>query len=327
MPIGDLLASITGESSTASKPNPFLNRKSPSDNRRSNVQPGTNGSSTSASTISKRPHVADTASTREALAKQPLARTNGANRSNAQLAARSTVAPRPTATAPSTKPQTAPAAPPKKGSFKEIMARAASAQSLVGSIGKIQHKRIEKAPSRRDRDQARTKMGQRIEEGLAPGSKFDKNTNDTRRAPIPSNTAAEPVKKVRKATLATTGYMGTARSKAPVKKPSSFTAKATSRSHASRLDRDGHRYDDEMKDDDDDDDDESRYGRSADEHFYDSEGSSDMEAAAFEVDEEEERASKIARLEDAAAADEETRLKREKLEKRQRLAQLAAKRR
>lgn len=202
------------------------------------------------------------------------------------------------------------------------MARAASAQSLVGSIGKIQHKRIEKAPSRRDRNQARTKMGQRIEEGLAPGSKFNKNTNDSRRVPIPSNTAAEPVKKIRKAALATTGYTGTARSKAPVMKRPSSTAYATSHNQASRRDRGDHRYD-EMEDDDDD----SRYGRSADEHSYDSEGSSDMEAAAFEVDEEEERASKIARLEDAAAADEEMRLKREKLEKRQRLAQLAAKRR
>jgi hypothetical protein len=50
-----------------------------------------------------------------------------------------------------------------------------------------------------------------------------------------------------------------------------------------------------------------------------------MEAAVFEVDEEEEEAARIARMEDAEALAEENRLKKEKLEKKRRLAALAKK--
>lgn len=52
-----------------------------------------------------------------------------------------------------------------------------------------------------------------------------------------------------------------------------------------------------------------------------------MEAAAFEVDEEEELAARIARKEDAEALAEENKLKREKEEKRKRLAAMAKARR
>ncbi|KAK5139566.1 hypothetical protein LTR04_003480 [Oleoguttula sp. CCFEE 6159] len=52
---------------------------------------------------------------------------------------------------------------------------------------------------------------------------------------------------------------------------------------------------------------------------------SDMEAGAFDVDEEEALSAQIARKEDAEALKEETALKREKLERKRRMEALAAK--
>ena len=63
-----------------------------------------------------------------------------------------------------------------------------------------------------------------------------------------------------------------------------------------------------------------------DEGDYDSEASSDMEAGAFDIDEEERLATKAAREDDARELAEEQRLKREKEERRRRLANLAGRR-
>ncbi|CAK7565721.1 MAG: hypothetical protein SEPTF4163_003645 [Sporothrix epigloea] len=46
---------------------------------------------------------------------------------------------------------TAPKSAPKKGSYLEIMERAKAAQSGMGQLGKIQHKPLDKVPSKRDR--------------------------------------------------------------------------------------------------------------------------------------------------------------------------------
>jgi protein SPT2 len=229
--------------------------------------------------------------------------------------------------------------PPKKGSYAEIMARAKAAQAVSGQVGKIQHKKIEKQPSKREREEMKTQKGAKLQKSLGPNSKFQKGghapgqpplrdaRNDGRNGARETNgkASADPVveKKVKKSALATTGYAGTARPKPGSAKVHS---KSSASASASRHDRGPDRYRDD------------RYGSSSkryaseeedeeEDQEYDSDVSSDMEAAAFEVDEEEELAARIARREDAEAMAEENRLKREKEEKRRRLAAMAKSRR
>ncbi|EHK99281.1 hypothetical protein M7I_4846 [Glarea lozoyensis 74030] len=137
----------------------------------------------------------------------------------------------------------------------------------------------------------------------------------------------EPEKKIKKAALATTGYAGTARPK-PGAKPGQKSSHASSSRERDRYGRQlpalGSRRDryDSYEDDEEDDMEE---GEEDDQPDYESDVSSDMEAAAFEVDEEEEFATRIARKEDAEALAEENRLKREKAEKKKKLMAMAAK--
>lgn len=62
------------------------------------------------------------------------------------------------------------------------------------------------------------------------------------------------------------------------------------------------------------------------EEGYNSDASSDMEAGAFDIDEEERAAMRAAKEDDARELAEENRLKREKEERRRRLISLAGKR-
>ena len=234
-----------------------------------------------------------------------------------------------------------PTGPPKKGSYREIMERAKSAQASAGQIGKIQHKRIEKLPSKREREEMRSKKGQRIQAGMEPGSKFQKaggqegqrkENRDGKGAVVAvkgGKPVEVPVKKIRKAALATTGYTGTARPKTVAAAKGSASASSRNghghgHNGARRPEPGRNRY--AYADEEDEEDDRNSYGMSDEERGYDSEGSSDMEAAAFEVDEEEEKATRIARREDVKAAEEEARLKREKEEKKRRLMAMAASR-
>jgi len=233
-----------------------------------------------------------------------------------------------------------PSKPPKKGSFAEIMARGKAAQTTLGQVGKIQHKKIEKGVMKKEREAEKEKRANNIRSGLDSKSKFQKQrpsqlSNQRPGQPPPldgkngtkqsnGKTAAEPEKKPKKAALATTGYSGTARPK-----PGGGAGKTGARpttGGSSRFDRGrdhrgnlGSRYDRYESEDEEDEDDE------IEEENYESDVSSDMEAAAFEVDEEEELAAKIARKEDAEALAEENRMKREKEEKKRRLAALAKK--
>jgi len=231
-----------------------------------------------------------------------------------------------------------PSKPPKKGSFAEIMARGKAAQTTLGQVGKIQHKKIEKGVMKKDREAEKEKRASNIRSGLDSKSKFQKQSQNLNQRPSQpplrdgknavrqnnGKTVAEPEKKPKKAALATTGYSGTARPK-----PGGSATKAgarTTTAGSSRFDRGrdhrgnlGSRYDRYESEDEEDDDDQ------IEEEDYESDVSSDMEAAAFEVDEEEELAAKIARKEDAEALAEENRMKREKEEKKHRLAALAKK--
>jgi hypothetical protein len=201
------------------------------------------------------------------------------------------------------------------------MARGKQAQASLGQVGKIQHKKIEKAPTKRERVDMKNQKAERIQKNTGPDGKFRATATKVmgrldqqkglKSAPIPE-------RKPKKAAAATTGYTGTARPK-----PGSVqTASKPSSSSASRYDRPVERYRDDRRP-------SQRYASEEedDEQDYDSDVSSDMEAAAFEVDDEEEQAARIARREDAEALAEENQLKREKEEKRKRLAAMANRRR
>ncbi|KAI6711653.1 hypothetical protein JHW43_005798 [Diplocarpon mali] len=233
----------------------------------------------------------------------------------------------------------APKAAPKKGSFAEIMARGKAAQSTLGQVGKIQHKRIEKMPSKRERDDLKAQKSSNLQKNLASDSKFSKMGQanvrngqsakdngkmgqDGARPGGKVRAAPEPEKKMKKAATATTGYTGTSRPK-PAGAASKTSGSASSSRYNRGLDRDRYRgerygaryaYPSEEEEEEDDEEEEER--------SYDSD-LSDMEAAAFEVDDEEEEATRIARREDAEALAEENRLKREKEEKRRRLTAMA----
>ncbi|KAI9746112.1 MAG: hypothetical protein M1818_000793 [Claussenomyces sp. TS43310] len=223
------------------------------------------------------------------------------------------------------------AKPPKKGSYAEIMARGKAAQSNLGQIGKIQHKRIEKAPSRRERQERKDpKMppSRGANGGVRPGGHRHIREGHIEARQDNGKSAAKIAtekdladKKTKKSATATTGYTGTARPN-PTAIRSSF--KSTSRQdYRSRADRDrsslgpSRRYTYASEEEEEEDVEDS----------FESEASSDMEAATFEVDEEEERAARIARREDAEALQEENKLKREKEEKRRRLVAMAKSRR
>lgn len=206
---------------------------------------------------------------------------------------------------------------PKKGSFAEIMARAKAAQTNMTQVGKIQHKRIEKGPTKREREEMKSTSkgatGKAKRKGPTPPLRDGRN--GARENGRGSRTAsAEAEKRPKKAAAATTGYTGTARpNPAAAKKPQPSYGSAGRDRDRSSPGPSRHRY---------------TYAASEDEgEDYESDVSSDMEAAAYEVDEEEERAARYARKEDALALAEENRLKMEKEEKRKKLAAMARTRR
>lgn len=87
------------------------------------------------------------------------------------------------------------------------------------------------------------------------------------------------------------------------------------------------RYDEYLgTDEEDDDSDLGSYGRDEEEEGYGSDVSSDMEAGAFELDEEEDKALRAAKMEDARELALENQLKKEKEERRKRLLAMANKR-
>lgn len=197
------------------------------------------------------------------------------------------------------------------------MARGKQAQASLGQVGKIQHKKIEKAPSKREREDMKNQKAARIQKITGLNGKFSSAASRMVGRPGERKEGrAAPIldKKPKKAAAATTGYTGTARPKPgsvqSSSRPSASSARAPDRYRDER--RPAERYVSEEEDDEQD---------------YESDASSDMEAAAFEVDEEEEFATRIAKREDAAALAEENRLKREKEEKKRRLAAMAKSRR
>ncbi|KAH6604329.1 chromatin spt2 [Trichoderma cornu-damae] len=249
-----------------------------------------------------------------------------------------------------------PKAPPKKGSYAEILARAQRAQAVMGQVGKIQHKKVEKGAIKKDKERSDVKAASSSAQGRKPpvgykgsskpgqrngtngnaASKADRNGAASRPPPktmASSKKASEPLpeKKLKKAAVATTGYTGTARPKPGTASKKSNAPRGGAllnapppRSGSSRRSRYEDDYDEEMDDFIDYDDDEDDGQR----HGYASDASSDMEAGLDDIDDEERLAERIARREDLQEERLEKSLKMAKEErKRKALEALRANRR
>ncbi|RGP80984.1 spt2 chromatin [Fusarium longipes] len=183
--IGDLLAQISGgdegsaPSATPSLPrsNTLPKRKADDDPRSSiskaprvttlssSVAPRT----TQSPTISSRPNLPSRPSDRPTPSQRPSNPTNGAAKPNvlsskpmngANRVAKPAAPSRPSP-GPSSAPPVARGAPPKKGSFAEILARAQKAQQSMGQVGKIQHKKVEGGNLKKVRDEPAAKADPR----------------------------------------------------------------------------------------------------------------------------------------------------------------------
>jgi hypothetical protein len=205
--------------------------------------------------------------------------------------------------------------PPKKGSYQEILARAKAAQQAKLPVGTIKHRQTEKL-SKKERLATIEST-----KGKSPAIKDKKGERSrTGSAEASSKKSGEAVKKERKPL--DLGYKGTMRpvSAEPQYKGTSGLARPGQPRKPTGKEK-GARYAGYADWDDLDDEEEEL---EEEEEGYGSDVSSDMEAGAFDLDREEEMALKVARKEDAEALAEENRLKREKEERRRRLAKMAA---
>ena len=234
------------------------------------------------------------------------------------------------------------------------MARGAKAQQVMGKVGVIQHKAMEKKPTVTRRERGGTKPGAKTSTGktYAGNARPASLSRDTTRSggqgrdmqrdsvsrdgkqlskQRPTSSGGEgQEKKLKKAATATTGDTGTARPRPNAEKSTSARngkPKAPGRAggllappKSSRRDRYEEEYDDELDDfiDYDEEDDVDPRGGG---YGYDSEGSSDMEAGLTDIDAEERRATFAAIQEDKREQALEEKLRREKEERRKRLGQ------
>ncbi|RKF59863.1 putative chromatin spt2 [Erysiphe neolycopersici] len=204
---------------------------------------------------------------------------------------------------------------PKKGSYAEIMARGKAAHAILGQVGRITHKNIERPLSKREREEKKTYMA--LKKPKTSASNDNPLRLNHKKERHSGRVTPEPPKRIKKAALATTGYTGTARPKTSgLPRSSRFSGSDSTRKDLNEMRRSSKPTNRYLSDDEE----EEEY--SEEDQHYESD-LSDMEADAFEVDEEEEIAAKIARREDAEALAEENRLKREKEAKRKKLAAMA----
>lgn len=154
--------------------------------------------------------------------------------------------------------QSGPKPEPKKRSFAEIMARAAAAQSAGPSLGKIQHKPLERPPSKKEREEMKAEEARKAKAAAKQGTMRNgaKATQDrggprqrsgstSPKGPAGRKTGKAPVvevKKVKKAALATTGYTGTARPRPGAASSKAKDASSTSNSASRSRPQDNRRY-------------------------------------------------------------------------------------
>ncbi|KJZ73050.1 hypothetical protein HIM_07622 [Hirsutella minnesotensis 3608] len=331
MPIGDLLAQISGgKSSSASPSTPNLprpnalpfKRKADSDLRDASKatrrDPLPQASSLPSRSSNDRPAQSPHPAVSNGARPSPATSTRPApplpKLSRPSVAARS----QPAAATPSPVSR----APPKKGSFAEILARGQRAQAVMGQVGKIQHKKVEKgavktkddvkpaAPVKGKGAAAYKGSSRTTSHGGNNGHATRKearepdtqrtNASASKRAAIEQEMAE---KKMKKAAQATTGYTGTARPKPgnPAKKKDAPRGGAllnapVPRHGSTKRSRYEDDFDEELDDFIEYDDEED--GDMGPRYDYASDGSSDMEAGLDDIDVEEQRAEMLARKED-----------------------------
>jgi hypothetical protein len=207
---------------------------------------------------------------------------------------------------------------PPKGSYAALMAEAKAAQkqraeSLVGQIKHqaTQKERISKS-ERRKREEGEKAMKTKLGKQPQHNSKVEKRVRleSSKRSESSYKGTAKPAPPV-------SSYKGTAG------RPSQHLASSASARH--KAGKSPRRYDEYLATDEEDEGDESEMGGVDD--GYGSDASSDMEADAFDVEEEENKALREAKADDAREMALESKLKGEKEERRRKLEALAKKRR
>ncbi len=364
--IGDLLAAISGDAAKSTSPGP--KRKAEDDLRGSAVKKAAalpNGSSRpstdSSGSLPRLPAKSSTVvNSRPGLVSRPTANSDNAGlKKNLSTPAKTGSAPKTTSTGKSlstsaTGSRSQSSEAPKKGSFAEIMARAKAAQDVRMSLGKIQHKTIERGMTMKERKEMRAEESRTVRKGAKPTTSKWKmeqqgklpprngssglstsragagNGSLSKAAPTARPPKKAPVveeKKVKKAATATTGYTGTARPRPSANKSGASSSRPGSDSKSDARPRYGGAlapprrrrddYDEDLDDfiEYDDEEEEPGYGRG---RGYDSmeEDESDMEAGMSDIDEEERHADFHARREDQEQEALERRLKREKEERK-----------
>ena len=171
MPIGDLLASITGEKPKSSSVPPKTSlpskRKAEDDDSRNRAQKSQRTTSSTDVRSFPAPRKGDSAATPSVTKSvpRPAADSVRSSSGNGTIRPVSSQPVRPRlvpATGPRVSSHQSPdslamaKSAPKKGSFAEIMARAVKAQQSMGQVGKIQHKPLDKVPPKRDRADNKT---------------------------------------------------------------------------------------------------------------------------------------------------------------------------
>ncbi|MCJ1337589.1 hypothetical protein MMC09_002871 [Bachmanniomyces sp. S44760] len=218
-------------------------------------------------------------------------------------------------------------APPKKGSYAEIMARAKASHQTAAPVGVIKHKPKEKLSSKKEL-MLRKK-------GLLPNGKpVPKSIEQSKHRSATPAFGDEPKSSQNDRRPSQTGYQGTAKPKVQPSYKGTMKANPSIRKDTLAKDKDrpfsrsrstsanpaGPRYryteesEDGLEEDDDDD-----AGDDAESDL------SDMEAGFSDVEEEDQRALKEAKKEDEFEARMEVELKRQKEERKKRLIAMAKK--
>ena len=254
---------------------------------------------------------------------QKPARPNGADTTSPRPPKPSNGLPAQQTEQPATKP---PTKPPSRGSYAEIMARAKEAQQsrAPSQIGMIKHQAKEKVKP--------SKLAERLKQEQeknkpAPSAKPSKPGSNGK--VDPRRRSASPVKK---------GEPNRPKQPQAPKPPLHAPAYKGTMGQASKKSRDelrrkkSGREDEYLATDEEDDDDEGYgYGRGGEEYYSDEESEDEdagqMEGGIEALWAEEAAAERAAKAEDAKEAAIEARLKKEKLERKQKLAALAAKNR
>lgn len=242
----------------------------------------------------------------------------------------------PNSTSPITPVADTPKAPPKKGSFAEIMARAKSAQMAAPAIGIIKHKPKETLSNKKEillhkqgrMNKTRPESKDPLRRGILPngGQGPDSGSSTIKTKPeiggVNKKSAPQPTYKGTASAKPQPSYKGTmkkASSPVPPGRKNSTAQSGLSRSrtasivHRSALNDRYLSEDEEEYDGEDDEDGDDLGGESSD----------DMEVGFSDVEEEEETAAKVARKEDEEQAKLELQMKRQKEERKKRLQLIA----